>query len=42
MKKICSLVSKKFGSEYVYGDSDKYIKTKFKSYGAKVNTNFQG
>ena len=26
----------------VYGDSDKYIKTKIKSYGDKVNTNFQG
>ena len=42
LKKISSLVSKKFGSEYVYGDSDKYIETKFKSYGGKVNTNFQG
>ena len=28
LKKISSLVSKKFGSEYVYGDSDKCIKTK--------------
>ena len=25
-----------------YGGSDKYIKTKIKSYGDKVNTNFQG
>ena len=29
-------------SEPVYGDSDKYIKTKIKLYGDKVNTNFQG
>ena len=26
---------------FVYGDNDKYIKTKIKSYGGKVNTNFQ-
>ena len=32
----------KFGSEPVYGDNDKYIKTKIKSYGDKINTNFQG
>ena len=31
-----------FDSEPVYGDNDKYIKTKIKSYGYKVNTNFQG
>ena len=31
-----------FDSELVYGDSDKYIKTKIKSYGDKVNINFQG
>ena len=30
-----------FVSEPVYGDSDKYLKTKIKSYGDKVNTNFQ-
>ena len=29
-------------SEPVYGDSDKYIKTKIKLYVDKVNTNFQG
>ena len=28
-------------SEPVFGDNDKYIKTKIKSYGDKVNTNFQ-
>ena len=26
----------------VYGDNDKYIKTKTKSYGDKINKNFQG
>ena len=29
-------------SKPVYGDNDKYIKTKIKSYGDKVNSNFQG
>ena len=29
-------------SEPVYGGGDKYIKTKIKIYGGKVNTNFQG
>ena len=32
----------KFDSKPVYGDCDKYIKTKIKSYGDKINTNFQG
>ena len=32
----------KFDSEHVYGDNDKYIKTKIMLYGDKVNTNFQG
>ena len=32
----------KFDSEPVYGDDDKYIKTKIKMYGGIVNTNFQG
>ena len=31
-----------FDSEPVYGDGDKYIKTKIKIYGDRVNTNFQG
>ena len=31
-----------FDCEPVYGDNDKYIKTKIKLYGDKVNTNFQG
>ena len=32
----------KVDSEPVCGDNDKYIKTKIKPYGDKVNTNFQG
>ena len=32
----------KFDSKPVYGDNDKYIKTKIKIYEHKVNTNFQG
>ena len=32
----------KFDSEPVYCDNNKYIKRKMKSYGDKVNTNFQG
>ena len=31
-----------FDSEPVYGDNDKYIKTKIKLYEDRVNTNFQG
>ena len=31
-----------FDSESVYGDSDRYIKTKTKIHDDKVNTNFQG
>ena len=40
--RVSSLTDKKFDSEPFYGDSDKYIKTKIKSYGDKANTNFQG
>ena len=40
-KKFRSLVGKKFNSEPVYGDNDKYIKTKVMIYGDKVNSNFQ-
>ena len=32
----------KFDSEPVYGDNDKYIKTKMKIYNSSVNENFQG
>ena len=35
-------MNKKFNSEPIYGDHDKYIKTNIKSYGDKINTNFQG
>ena len=38
--KISSLMNIEFDSEYVYGDNDKYIKTKMKSYGDKMNTHF--
>ena len=31
----------KFNSEPVYGDNDKYIKTKIEIYGGNINTNFQ-
>ena len=31
-----------FDIEPVYGDNDKYIKTKVKMYENRVNTNFQG
>ena len=31
-----------FDDEPAYGDNDKYIKAKIKSYGDKINTNFQG
>ena len=39
---LSSLMNIKFDSEPVYGDNDKYIKTKIKLYGDRVNTNFQG
>ena len=41
-KKVRNLLNIKFDSEPVYGDNDKYIKTKIEIYGNKVNTNFQG
>ena len=31
-----------FDSDPIYGDNDKYIKTKIKMYEDRVNTNFQG
>ena len=39
--KVISLTNVKFDSEPVHGDSDKFIKTKTKSYRDNVNTNFQ-
>ena len=41
-EKISNLLNIEFDSEPVYGDGDKYIKTKIKIYGDRVNTNFQG
>ena len=42
MGKISNLMNIEFDSEPVYGDNDKYIKTKIKIYEDRVNTNFQG
>ena len=39
---MCSLMNIEFDSEPVYVGNDKYIKKKLKSYGDKVNSNFQG
>ena len=39
-EKISNLMKTEFDSEPVYGDYNKYIKTKIKSYGDKTNTNF--
>ena len=36
------LLNTKFDSEPFYGDNDKYIKAKVKTYDSNVNTNFQG
>ena len=41
-QKICNLLNIEFDSEPLYGDGDKYIQTKIKIYGGRVNTNFQG
>ena len=41
-RKISNLTNIKLDSEPVYGDNDKYIKTKIKLYGDKVNKNFLG
>ena len=40
-EKISNLLNIEFDSEPVYGDRDKYIKTKIKMYEDRVNTNFQ-
>ena len=42
MEKVESLLNIKFDSEPVYGDNDKYIKTKIGTYGRNTITNFQG
>ena len=36
------LLNVKFECKPIYGEDDKYIKEKIKSYQDKVNTNFQG
>ena len=41
-KKVGNLLNIEFYSEPVYGDVDKYIKTKIKMYRDRVNINFQG
>ena len=41
-ERINNLMGKELDSEPVHGHRDKYIKTKMKSYGDKVNTHFQG
>ena len=40
--RVSSVIGKEFDCEPVYGDSNKYIKTKIKLYGDKINTDFQG
>ena len=41
-KKVEELLNVKFESNPIYGEEDKYIKAKIKSYQDKVNTSFQG
>ena len=41
-EKVANLLNIEFDSEPVYGDGDKYIRTKIKMYGDRVNTNFRG
>ena len=41
-KKVEKSLRIEFGSNPVYGDNDKYIKTKIRIYDGNVNTNFQG
>ena len=40
-KRVEKLLKIEFDSKPVYGDDDKYMKTKIKIYGASVNTDFQ-
>ena len=40
--KVSISMNVEFDREHVYCDNDKYVKTKIKSYGDKVNTNIQG
>ena len=41
-EKVEELLNVEFESKPIYGEDDKYIKAKIKSYKDKVNTNFQG
>ena len=41
-ERVSSLMNIELDSKPVYGDNDKYIKTKIKSYRDKTNTNFHG
>ena len=41
-ERVSILMNIEFDSEPVYGDNDKYLKAKIKSYGDKVTINFQG
>ena len=41
-ERVSSLMNIVFDSEPVYGNNDKYIKTKINLYGDKINTNCQG
>ena len=41
-EKVSNLMNIEFDSELVYGDNDKYIKTKTNLFKDKINTNFQG
>ena len=41
-RRVEKLLKIKFDSKPVYGDNDKYIKTKIKIFNGSVNTNFQG
>ena len=41
-KRVKKLLKIEFDSEPVYGDNDKYIKTKIKIYAGSMITNFQG
>ena len=40
-QKVSNLMNIEFDNEPVYGDGDKYIKTKIKMHGGRVSTNFQ-
>ena len=41
-KRVEKLLKIEFYSKAIYGENDKYVKTKIKIYDGRVNTNFQG